>query len=146
MITRVAAGGQNVTLTDGITTQTHLSRDPDNIGATPYGGAIWSQDGGSQQYLVCLSPDGSFFPIAKNPGGGEWAGAHFSHDGKWLFANQQGRSMTLAITGPWVATPPAEIPEVPMNVLLPITGVAAAAGLLVMRQRRMNEAIDAIDA
>ncbi|MBI5088269.1 MAG: DUF839 domain-containing protein, partial [Actinobacteria bacterium] len=139
LVTKIPPGGTTVTLTDGVTTQNHLLLDPDNLFATPYGGAVWSQDGGTNQYVVCLSPDGSFFPIAKNPTGGEWAGAHFSPDGTWLFANQQSRSMTLAITGPWVAAPPAEIPEVPKSVLLPVTGAAVAtAGLLMFRGRRMN--------
>ena len=31
----------------------------------------------------------------------EWAGAVFSPDGKWLFANIQTPGVTLAITGPW---------------------------------------------
>jgi uncharacterized protein len=32
----------------------------------------------------------------------EWAGAHFSADGEWLFVNIFNPGMTLAITGPWV--------------------------------------------
>ena len=31
----------------------------------------------------------------------EWAGATFSPDGKWLFANIQTPGITFAITGPW---------------------------------------------
>ena len=33
----------------------------------------------------------------------EWAGACFSPDGKWLFANVQEPGFTVAITGPWQA-------------------------------------------
>ncbi len=138
-ITRIAVGGQTVSLTDGVITQNHVILNPDNIAATPYGGAIWSQDGGGSQYLVCLSPNGTFFPVAKNPANGEWAGAHFSLDGQWLFANQQGRGLTVAITGPWVPTAPPVVPEVPMSVLLPLTGAATIAGIVAWRGRRMTE-------
>jgi len=31
----------------------------------------------------------------------EWAGAHFSPDGEWLFVNIQTPGVTFAITGPW---------------------------------------------
>jgi secreted PhoX family phosphatase len=31
----------------------------------------------------------------------EWAGATFSPDGRWLFANIQTPGVTFAITGPW---------------------------------------------
>ena len=31
----------------------------------------------------------------------EWAGAVFSPDGKWLFANVYKPGFTVAITGPW---------------------------------------------
>lgn len=133
VITRVASGGQTVTLTDGITSQNHLLRDPDNICATPYGGAIWAQDGGSTQYLVGLSPNGSIFPLAANPGGGEWAGPNFSFDGQWLFANQQTRGLTLAITGPW--NQGVEVPESPSNLVLPLAAAATVAGLVAVRQR-----------
>ena len=35
----------------------------------------------------------------------EWAGACYSPDGKWLFANIQTPGITFAITGPWGAGP-----------------------------------------
>lgn len=139
-ITRIPAGGTTVTVADATTTQNHIILNPDNIAATPYGGAIWSQDGGSSQYLVALSPDGTFFPVARNPAGGEWAGAHFSHDGTWLFANQQTRGLTVAITGPWTPDVPPVVPEVPMNILLPLTGAATIAGVIAWRGRRMATA------
>ena len=31
----------------------------------------------------------------------EWAGACYSPDGRWLFANIQTPGVTFAITGPW---------------------------------------------
>ena len=33
--------------------------------------------------------------------GSEWAGACYSPDGAWLFANLQSPGITIAITGPW---------------------------------------------
>jgi hypothetical protein len=77
--------------------------------------------------------------VARNPEGGEWAGAHFSPDGKWLFANQQGRGVTLAITGPWDGGPGPVVPEVPYGIMLPVAGAATVAGLLALRSRRMGE-------
>jgi len=35
----------------------------------------------------------------------EWAGATFSPDGKYLFANSQTPGITYAITGPWANGP-----------------------------------------
>jgi secreted PhoX family phosphatase len=35
----------------------------------------------------------------------EWAGACYSPDGKWLFANIQTPGITFAITGPWGGRP-----------------------------------------
>jgi hypothetical protein len=133
----IPAGGATVTLG----AQTHALHNPDNIAATPYGGAIWSQDGGASQYLVIVHPNGSYFPFAKNPAAGEWAGAHFSLDGRWLFANQQANGRTLAITGPWTGPEPV-VPEAPMSVLLPISGAASIAALIALRQRRMAAAAE----
>ena len=71
--------------------------------------------------LIGLTLDGHTFTFAQNninltaaqisaagksvtPGsytGQEWAGAHFSPDGQWLFVNIQTPGITFAITGPW---------------------------------------------
>ena len=67
------------------------------------------------QQLHGLTPAGRLFPFAENNvvlqgeqnsftgdfRGQEWAGASFSPDGKWLFANIQTPGITFAITGPW---------------------------------------------
>ena len=64
-----------------------------------------------------LTSDGEIFQFAKNNivlngerngitgdfKGSEWAGACYSPDGKWLFANIQSPGVTVAITGPWAA-------------------------------------------
>ena len=90
--------------------------NPDNITANPHGGYLLCEDGPNpQQRLQWLRADGSLFPLAGNtavfesgPNGlsgdfrrSEWAGACFSPDGQWLFANMQTPGITLAITGPW---------------------------------------------
>jgi secreted PhoX family phosphatase len=41
--------------------------------------------------------------IAGDFTGSEWAGATYSPDGRWLFANLQSPGITFAITGPWAS-------------------------------------------
>ncbi|MCK9900715.1 PhoX family protein [Frankia sp. Cpl3] len=75
---------------------------PDNITVSPNGGIVLCEDGDGEQYLVAASEDGTPYPLARNAGSGsEWAGATFSRDGRWLYANIQGDGITVAITGPW---------------------------------------------
>lgn len=89
---------------------------PDNVVAHPHGGSLLCEDGRrSGQRLQWLHDDGRLLPFAVNdvaleagPHGirgnfrrSEWAGACFSPDGRWLFANIQTPGITLAITGPW---------------------------------------------
>lgn len=89
---------------------------PDNICVSPRGGFVLCEDGDLvPQRMHGLSPDGRLFPFAYNNvqlrgernglegdfRGSEWAGACFSPDGKWLFANLQNPGITVAITGPW---------------------------------------------
>jgi len=90
--------------------------NPDNIGTSADGDIVLCEDGDlSGQRLQGLSLDGQVFPIARNNvvlhgekngftgdfRGFEWAGATWSPDGKWLFANIQTPGITFAITGPW---------------------------------------------
>lgn len=89
---------------------------PDNVVVSPRGGLLLSQDSkGSSQHLFGLTRGGELFPFARNnvmlDGGyrefvgdfraAEWAGACFSPDGRWLFANVYSPGFTVAITGPW---------------------------------------------
>jgi uncharacterized protein len=90
---------------------------PDNICVSPRGGLVLCEDGGGEEFLHGLTVDGEIFQFAKNTlvlpdaysaaipagdySGSEWAGACYSPDGKWLFANIQSPGVTLAITGPW---------------------------------------------
>jgi len=89
---------------------------PDNVCFSPRGGLVLCEDGSRERMLLQgLSRKGEVFPFARNevvldgePYGhagtfrdAEWAGACFSPDGKWLFANLYSPGFTVAITGPW---------------------------------------------
>jgi hypothetical protein len=94
---------------------------PDNIVMSPRGSLILCEDreGGktAAQNLAGLTPNGELFrfcqinPTLKGDHGGhnlattvlhsEWAGATFSGDGQWLFANIHRPGISVAITGPW---------------------------------------------
>jgi uncharacterized protein len=93
--------------------------NPDNMTVTPRGGLLLCEDGGSAIFerLIGLTTHGRAFTFAINnvlleqdyndaiPAGdyrtSEWAGACYSPDGRWLFANIQAPGITFAITGPW---------------------------------------------
>jgi secreted PhoX family phosphatase len=88
---------------------------PDNICVSPRGGLVLCEDGGGEEFIHGLTVGGEIFPFAKNTvvlngernglegdfTGSEWAGACYSPDGRWLFANLQSPGITFAITGPW---------------------------------------------
>lgn len=88
---------------------------PDNITVSPRGGLVLCEDGSGQEFLHGLTVEGEIFKFAQNNvvlngerngitgdfRGSEWAGACYSPDGKWLFANIQSPGITFAITGPW---------------------------------------------
>jgi secreted PhoX family phosphatase len=90
---------------------------PDNITVSPRGGLVLCEDGSGDEYMHGLTVDGEIFQFAMNTAvlngernaivgdfrGSEWAGACYSPDGKWLFANLQSPGMTFAITGPWAS-------------------------------------------
>jgi uncharacterized protein len=88
---------------------------PDNITVSPRGGLVLCEDGSGEEFMHGLTTDGEIFQFAKNNvvlngqrngivgdfRGSEFAGACYSPDGKWLFANIQSPGITFAITGPW---------------------------------------------
>ncbi len=75
---------------------------PDNIGVAPWGDLVLCEDGGGEQFLVGVTPEGGLYKLARNATGeSEFAGATFSPDGSTLFVNVQYSGLTLAITGPW---------------------------------------------
>jgi secreted PhoX family phosphatase len=90
---------------------------PDNITVSPRGGLVLCEDGNGLEFMHGLTVEGEIFPFAQNNivlngerngfvgdfRGSEWAGACYSPDGKWLFANIQSPGLTVAITGPWMS-------------------------------------------
>jgi len=74
----------------------------DNLTVAPWGDLILCEDGGAEQFLVGITPEGKFFKLARNAkSNSEFAGACFSPDGTTLFVNIQHAGLTLAVTGPW---------------------------------------------
>ncbi len=88
---------------------------PDNICVSPRGGIVLCEDGDGTEYLHGLTDEGEIFRFCQNNvvlhgekngisgdfRGSEFAGATYSPDGAWLFANIQSPGITVAITGPW---------------------------------------------
>lgn len=88
---------------------------PDNIILSPRGGLVICEDSEQPvQRLYGMTGGGGLFEFCRNNvvldgfrgfSGDfreeEWAGACFSPDGKWLFANIYEPGFTVAITGPW---------------------------------------------
>jgi len=89
---------------------------PDNLCATPGGGLLICEDRPRRvQRISALTHDGALMQLAVNNihlkgevkghrgdfRRGEWAGASFSPDGRWLFVNIQRPGISFAITGPW---------------------------------------------
>jgi len=104
--------------------------NPDNITVTPRGGLLLCEDAAGNNFLegerlVGLTLEGNTFTFGQNninltaeqiagadktiaPNDyrqSEWAGACYSPDGNWLFANIQTPGITFAITGPWGGGP-----------------------------------------
>ena len=88
---------------------------PDNLCVSPRGGLVLCEDGTANPCVHGLTTDGRIFRFARNNvllagetrgltgdfRSGEFAGATFSPDGRWLFVNLQSPGLTAAITGPW---------------------------------------------
>lgn len=75
----------------------------DNIVASPRGDLVLCEDGGGDNFVRAVAPDGLIYPIARDADAGksEFAGCCFSPDGRVLFVNIQRPGITLAITGDW---------------------------------------------
>jgi len=107
-----------LTLVFEVPEATVMSR-PDNVVMSPRGALLLCEDTfhvlpgntAAEQHLRGLTVDGAAFDFAANlVDSGEWAGACWSPDGKYLFANTLGStvrsdtappSRTYAIWGPW---------------------------------------------
>ncbi|MBD3782668.1 MAG: DUF839 domain-containing protein [Micrococcales bacterium] len=74
---------------------------PDNITVSPWGGLVVCEDGDGRNHLVLDDLRGHTAFLALNRQDSEMAGANFSHDGRFLFANSQDPGVVFAITGPW---------------------------------------------
>lgn len=81
---------------------------PDNITVSPSGSLLLCEDGGGEDFLRGVTPNGKIFDFARNvASNSEFAGACWSPDGSTLFVNIQsgvgpsGGGATYAITGPW---------------------------------------------
>ena len=92
---------------------------PDNLCVSPRGGLVLCEDGDNGNFVRGLTLDGRIFPFARNDidlagekndivgdfRAGEFAGATYSPDGRWLFFNIQKPGITFAVTGPWADGP-----------------------------------------
>ena len=92
---------------------------PDNLCVSPRGGLVLCEDGDDGNFVRGLTLDGRIFPFARNDidlagekngivgdcRAGEFAGATYSPDGRWLFFNVQQPGITFAVTGPWADGP-----------------------------------------
>ncbi|MEU3727519.1 alkaline phosphatase PhoX [Streptomyces sp. NPDC031705] len=83
---------------------------PDNICLAPDGGLMVCEDGGGDQYVLGVTPDGEVYPMARNaddiggpeaPEWGEFAGVTFSPGGQTMYVNAYAPGTTFAVTGPW---------------------------------------------
>ncbi|MEX0648373.1 MAG: alkaline phosphatase PhoX [Balneolaceae bacterium] len=80
----------------------NVIENADNLTVSPWGDLIVCEDGGGEQFLVGVTPQGSLYKFGRNAlNGSELAGATFSPDGSTLFFNIQSAGLTLAVTGPW---------------------------------------------
>lgn len=79
-----------------------LIDNADNLTVAPFGDLVVCEDGGDEDFLVGVTPEGRIYKIGRNARShSEFAGACFSPDGSTLFVNIQTLGLTLAITGPW---------------------------------------------
>jgi uncharacterized protein len=75
---------------------------PDNITVGPDGRLYLCEDGDDEQYVVQVNQAGELSQVVKNVlNDSEFAGACFSHDGRFMFVNIQTPGITLVISGPW---------------------------------------------
>ena len=74
----------------------------DNLTVAPWGDLFVCEDGSGDQYLVGITPAGTYYKFARNAlNGNELTGATFSPDGEVLYVNIRNPGTTVAITGPF---------------------------------------------
>lgn len=75
---------------------------PDNITVGPDGRLYVCEDGSGIEKVVGVGVDGELFEVALNMlNGSEFAGACFSHDGRFMFVSMQSPGLTFVIRGNW---------------------------------------------
>ena len=75
---------------------------PDNITVGPDGRLYVCEDGSGVEKVVGIGLDGELYEVAINLlNGSEFAGACFSHDGRFMFVSLQSPGLTLVIRGNW---------------------------------------------
>lgn len=71
---------------------------PDNVAIAPWGDLVVCEDGGGEQYVVGITPEGELYHLARNSMNiAEFAGVCFSPDGRTMFLNIYQPGMTFAI-------------------------------------------------
>jgi uncharacterized protein len=79
-----------------------LVENPDNIIVSPRGDLFFCEDGGGEQFIVGVTPEGKTYHFARNAINElELAGVCFSPDGSTMFLNIQQPGVTFAVWGPW---------------------------------------------
>jgi hypothetical protein len=79
-----------------------LMENPDNVVVAPWGDLFFCEDGGGEQFVVGVKPNGQTYHLARNAiNDKELAGVCFSPDGRTMFVNIQKPGITFAIWGPW---------------------------------------------
>jgi uncharacterized protein len=75
---------------------------PDNITVGPDGRVYLCEDGSGIEKVVGVNHDGEVFETLRNAlNDSEFAGACFSHDGRFMFVNIQSPGLTCVVRGPW---------------------------------------------
>ena len=88
---------ETVTLVVESTTSSTLD-NPDNITVAPDGALYLCEDGGGTDYVVGVDRNGDVFPFLSNAlDTGEFAGACFSPNGKFMYVNAQSVGITFAV-------------------------------------------------
>ena len=76
---------------------------PDNVIVTPWGDVWLAEDGGGENRIVGITPEGGTYVFARNahPDMSEFAGPTFAPGGNTFFVNVQDPGTTFAIWGPF---------------------------------------------
>jgi uncharacterized protein len=76
---------------------------PDNVIVTPWGDVWLAEDGGGENRMVGITPEGGTYVFARNahPDMNEFAGPTFAPNGNTFFVNVQDPGTTFAIWGPF---------------------------------------------